>query len=232
MSKVKYSLVIPCYNEEKSLLILIPEIIRIAEDNNFEFILVNNGSIDGTSKLLKEIITKNIQVVTLNLNTGYGAGIKAGLKHAKGEYMGWIHADLQYSLTKATRSLAMLSPEVKYIKGLRHGRTTFQYFVSLGMSIFESLVFMRLLFDINAQPTVFHRSFYEKMIDSPDDFSIDLYSYVLAKKYKLKISRFKIDFSKRSHGKSTWNSGINSIIKMSIRTMKYSIALRNNYENY
>ena len=64
------------------------------------------------------------------------------------------------------------------------------------------------------------------MADAPNDFSIDLYSYVIAKKRKLKIARYKVYFKNRTFGKSTWNSGLKSIIIMSVRTIKYSLILR------
>jgi len=231
-SQYKYSLVIPCFNEYQSLLLLIPEIVKLAENNDFEFILVDNGSTDKTNKLFSEIYRQNIKVVTLKNNDGYGGGIKAGLQHASAEFIGWVHADLQYSLTKIVQNLNLQNNDIIYLKGFRRKRTVFQYFVSFCMSIFESLLFRHYLYDINAQPTVFHRTLYNQMIEMPDDFSIDLYSFVIAKQQKVKISRFKIDFEKRSYGKSSWNSGLDSVVRMSVKTVKYSIALRKKIENY
>ena len=97
---------------------------------------------------------------------------------------------------------------------------------------FESIIFMSRLFDINAQPTVLHRSFYNSLRDLPDDFSIDLYTYVIARRNKLKIGRFKTIFSERIFGKSTWNSGIKSVAEMIWATIKYSLKLRKKIANY
>jgi glycosyltransferase involved in cell wall biosynthesis len=231
-SQNRYSLVIPCFNEYQSLLVLIPEIIKLAQNNNFEFILVNNGSTDETNKLFSEIYQPNIRVVALKNNAGYGGGIKFGLQHATNEFIGWVHADLQYSLTKIVQNLNQQHTDIIYLKGFRCKRTIFQHFVSVCMSIFESLLFKHFIYDINAQPTVFHRTLYNRMIEMPNDFSIDLYSYVVAKQQKVKIRRFKIDFEKRSHGESSWNSGLDSVVRMSIKTVKYSITLRKNIVNY
>jgi hypothetical protein len=79
---------------------------------------------------------------------------------------------------------------------------------------------------MTAQPTLFQRNFRAQLNDIPNDFSIDLYSYVMAKKSKLNIARFRVNFTKRSYGKSSWNSGLISLIRMSLRTIKYSISLR------
>jgi len=223
---IKYSLVIPCYNESESLPSLISEIKDIVSSYNIEFILVDNGSTDNTEKILKGISHKNISVLRLKKNAGYGGGIKEGLSIAKGDYRGWIHADLQYSLKDSLKFLNVLSTEDNFIKGLRKGRSLFQKFISANMSIFESVLFGKLMYDINAQPTIFHKDALIYLANMPDDFSIDLYTYLILRKHGFKIKRFKVSFLNRSYGKSSWNNGLKSILIMSLRTIRYSIDLR------
>jgi glycosyltransferase involved in cell wall biosynthesis len=223
---IKYSLVIPCYNESESLSSLISEIKEIVSSFDIEFILVDNGSTDNSKEILKEISHENIQVVRLKTNAGYGGGIKAGLRIAKGDYRGWIHADLQYSLKDSLKFLNDLTAEDNFIKGLRKGRSLFQKFISANMSIFESALFGTLMYDINAQPTIFHKDALLYLNNMPDDFSIDLYTYLILRKHGFKIKRFKVIFLNRSFGKSSWNTGLKSIFKMSLKTIKYSIDLR------
>ena len=227
---IKYSLVIPCFNEQKSLEVLLPQLVIVIErvKNDVEFILVNNGSTDRTIEILSRLSSKNITIVSLDKNVGYGGGIKAGLLKCKGDFIGWIHADLQYSIFEVIAELGKIDSKTEYIKGKRRGRTLFQNFISLNMSIFETLMFKSLVYDINAQPTLFRRNFLVNLTEMPNDFSIDLYSYVMAKRFNLHISRFRVNFVKRSYGKSNWNSGLISLIKMSLRTVRYSIYLRRN----
>ena len=227
---IKYSLVIPCFNEEKSLEVLLLQLAIVIErvKNDVEFILVNNGSTDRTIEILSKLSSKNITIVSLDKNVGYGGGIKAGLLKCKGDFIGWIHADLQYSIFEVIAELGKIDSKTEYIKGKRRGRTLFQNFISLNMSIFETLMFKSLVYDINAQPTLFRRNFLVNLTEMPNDFSIDLYSYVMAKRFNLHISRFRVNFVKRSYGKSNWNSGLISLIKMSLRTVRYSIYLRRN----
>jgi glycosyltransferase involved in cell wall biosynthesis len=223
---IKYSLVIPCFNESSSLPSLISEIENIVSSYDIEFILVNNGSTDNSEKFLREISHRNISVLKLEKNAGYGGGIKAGLAIAKGDYRGWIHADLQYSLKDSLKFLDVLSAEDDFIKGLRKGRSLFQKFISANMSIFESVLFGKLLYDINAQPTIFHKDALIYLSNMPDDFSIDLYTYLILSKHGFRIKRFKVIFLNRSFGKSSWNNGLKSIFIMSLRTIRYSIDLR------
>ena len=92
----KASIVIPCFNEELNLPLLIKRCEEIHQKNNLlEFIFVNNGSTDNSKKILKKISNNYIKVVNLKNNLGYGGGIIQGLKFAKNEIVGWTHADLQ-----------------------------------------------------------------------------------------------------------------------------------------
>jgi glycosyltransferase involved in cell wall biosynthesis len=75
-SQIKYSLIIPCYNEGGSLQILVEEINSLLFRTDIEFILVNNGSTDNTSELLKQSLNKNVVIIRLFENAGYGGGSK------------------------------------------------------------------------------------------------------------------------------------------------------------
>ena len=98
---INFSLVLPCYNEEENISLLYKEFSEIPLDQyRAELILVNNGSTDETQKEIEKVIKNNkknnIDVIILNLkkNQGYGGGIAEGLKIARGDYIGWAHADL------------------------------------------------------------------------------------------------------------------------------------------
>ena len=53
---MKVSIVIPCYNEEKNIPLILSKFQTVIEAEELEVILVDNGSTDGTSKLLNDII--------------------------------------------------------------------------------------------------------------------------------------------------------------------------------
>ena len=81
----KITIVIPCYNESSSLLELINQLKTIS--NDFNFILVDNGSTDDTQNVLKMInIPENIEILKKQTNNGYGAWIKYGIKNVKTEF--------------------------------------------------------------------------------------------------------------------------------------------------
>ena len=161
-------------------------------------------------------------------NKGYGYGILKGLEHAKGEYLGWTHADSQTDPNDVLIGHKLLENETAsdiFLKGKRYGRPKSDLFFTHAMSLIELILLKQLLIDINAQPTLFSRDFYEKWTNPPFDFSLDLYSYFLAKKNKLKIIRFPVAFGKRIYGTSSWNTGLKGRLKFIMRTLNFSSKL-------
>ena len=97
------SLVVPCYNEEQALPLFYAEANRVAGEMqyshgaSFEFIFVSDGSKDGTLAELRALHEKDPRVRYLSFSRNFGkeAGIYAGLKAAKGDYVAMLDADLQ-----------------------------------------------------------------------------------------------------------------------------------------
>ena len=82
------------------------------------------------------------------------------------------------------------------------------------------------LWDINAQPNIFHKSFFESLDNIPKDFSLDLYFLYTAQKKGLKVIRFDVLFPERQYGESSWNTGLSSKWKFIKRTLEFSFRLK------
>ena len=113
-----------------------------------------------------------------------------------------------------------------FVKGRRYGRPMMDVFFTFCMSIFETLLLNKMMGDINAQPTLFHKSFYLNWKNPPNDFSLDLFAYYNAKKIKLNVKRFPVLFSRRLYGVSSWNIGLFSKYNFIKRTLVYSFSLK------
>ncbi len=222
------SLIIPCFNEAKNLPILISRCKDLIEKYPVEIILVDNGSTDNSSMLIAKY--PFIKLVKVKKNEGYGNGILEGLNNASGEILAWTHADLQTDPNDLMRGLELVlastNPQRLFLKGRRYGRSFFDVIFTFGMSLFETLLLQKLMWDINAQPTIFHKSFFQTWQKPPNDFSLDLYVYFMAKKSKLVIKRFPVKFSKRLHGTSDWNTSLLGKYKFIKRTLSYSFNLK------
>ena len=112
------------------------------------------------------------------------------------------------------------------MKGKRKKRKLSENFFSIGMSIFESILFQTTFSEINAQPNLFSRDFFLSLKQPPNDFSLDLYVYFKAKKDNLHIKRFNVYFHDRIFGESKWNTSVLNRLKFIKRTISFSLKLR------
>ncbi len=230
---MRLSLVIPCYNESRSLPALATRCAELTRaEPDCEVILVDNGSTDDTPAAMQVAIAGKARVRSLRVpvNQGYGYGVISGLAAAQGDILGWTHADLQTDPMDVLRGLELFKasgqPDRLFVKGSRYGRPISDVVFTFGMSVFESMLLRRPLRDINAQPTLFPRSLFESWRAPPDDFALDLYAYVSAKAAGLNVARFPVRFGERVHGVSHWNVDWRSKVKFIRRTVGYSLRLQ------
>lgn len=227
---MKFSLVIPCYNEAANLPLLLERCKELAVRPDVEVVLVDNGSTDSTTEVLENLLPKypGCRSIRVEKNQGYGFGIVSGLKAAKGEILGWTHADMQTDPQDALFGLELFGKhgDEIFVKGRRYGRPFMDVVFTVGMSLFETVLLTRPMWDINAQPTMFSRNFFESWIAPPDDFSLDLYAYYQAQRCGLKVYRFPVRFGERAHGVSHWNVNWAAKRKFIRRTVDFSLQLK------
>jgi len=117
------SIVIPLYNEEKSISSTISSlkyiIKKIANEYNVEIIAVNDGSTDNTKTILKKI--KGIKVIEHPYNLGYGASLKDGLRHSDGEWILITDADGTYPINEIP-NLLRYTNDYDMVVGARTGK--------------------------------------------------------------------------------------------------------------
>lgn len=98
--KKMISIIVPCYNESEALTLFMEEMNRTTQqmqEQNFEIILVNDGSRDNTMQIMKYLAgnDERIKYISFSRNFGKEAAIYAGFQHAKGDYIAMMDADLQ-----------------------------------------------------------------------------------------------------------------------------------------
>ena len=231
MKKIQYSLIIPCYNEAKNIPVLLKKIKPLLVNKSIQVVMVNNGSTDDSDSVIDKLKPKvtNFKYVIVPKNKGYGYGIMQGLKAADGDIIGWTHADLQTKPADFLRAITFFDMDQhSFVKGKRFGRSFMDYFLTFGMSVFETMLFKKKMFDINAQPTVFSKQFFKSLPTPPNDFALDLFFYFHAVQKGLTIHRFPVLFGKRFAGTSTWNTGWLARYKFIKRTIEFSLKLKRN----
>ncbi len=231
------SIIIPCYNEAGNIDALIDRVRSLQKDYNLEYILVENGSNKDNSKEYFKANIENkfpqIKVVYVEINQGYGYGLQQGMKAASGDYIGWIHADLQIPPKELIQFFDEISKhtnenEKLFLKGTRTNRRSYDTFFTHGQSVFNSILFGRIMYDVGAIPVIFSKSLLDEVsIDSmPNDFGIETVIYLEALRHHFKVLRFKVRVQNREKGDSSWDHGIKSKIKQSIRIFNDSIKIR------
>ena len=214
------SLIIPCYNEEKNIKKLFNSISKLKNKLSLETIIINNGSTDNSSKVIKlnKKKVKGLKIINIKKNIGFGNGVKAGISKAKSNLICYTHADLQIDLENVHKAFVIYKSsnhEKNFIKGSRKKRSIIEDTFTFFMSMINSILFRKKLYDIHAQPNLFQKSLIKNLDFLPDDMSLDLYMLLNAKINNYKISRFKVDVSKRKHGVGT-NENL-------IKKVKYSL---------
>lgn len=120
------SIIIPAYNEERNLPVLLGEIHQALEPlgKDYEVLVVDDGSTDGTPDLLRDLMADDpgLRVLRLTPNSGQSAAFDAGFRHARAPVLATLDADLQNDPADLPRMLAKLEEGWDVVSGIRERR--------------------------------------------------------------------------------------------------------------
>jgi len=103
------SVIIPCYNEKNTIQALLEAVHAAPIEGKLEIIVVNDGSTDGVGVLLDSTLKSHIDILIHHpYNSGKGAAIHTGIKHATGDYVIIQDSDLEYTPNEYPKLLAPL----------------------------------------------------------------------------------------------------------------------------
>lgn len=125
---MKVSVIIPSYNEEKTLKKIIDKVLK--QENISEVIVVDDGSKDNSWKILKSIKNPKVKAFKHDKNQGKGAAIVTGINNAKFDYVLIQDADLEYDpvnyktiFSKANKNMAVYGSRLKTKNNFAYFRT-------------------------------------------------------------------------------------------------------------
>lgn len=105
MKKITY--LIPVYNEIRTVKKAIEDVINLKYRNK-EIIIIDNGSTDGSQKIINNFKkNKIVKIILRKKNLGYGKTIDEGIKKASGEYIFIQYADLEYDHQISTKMIQL-----------------------------------------------------------------------------------------------------------------------------
>ncbi len=112
---MKLTIIIPVYNEEKTVKQVLTSVASVKLPCTKEIIVVDDGSSDSTASEINnlKLKIKNLKTIKHSTNQGKGSAIRTGIKHARGNYLLIQDADLEYNPEEIPK---LLSPVISYSK--------------------------------------------------------------------------------------------------------------------
>ena len=207
---MSFSLVIPFYNEEESIEQVVSGLVNSFEKGSidYELILVNNGSVDRSPKILENLAKENpakIKVVHVSVNQGYGWGIISGLKQASGEFVGNMCGDGQIKpddVVKVFNSMKNENYDLVKVKRVVRKDGILRKVLSTAYHLLLLVTFNIRKLDVNGTPKVLKRELLEIISPSSKDWFIDAEIMIKAKYLKLRIKEIPVEFLRREKGTS------------------------------
>ena len=205
---IKISIIIPVYNEEKSI---IPLIDRLPKNDAIEIIFIDDHSTDtSVSEIEKAQLNRKINLIKHSTNKGYGGAILTGFKNAKGDVIVTLDSDGQHCPEDLFNMIKPIFNETAdFTIGSRYlGKYyyTLPIKTRLGEAILESVI--RLLFGpkiVNNQNG--YRAYHKKMIHLIMETKFLDYAFATeiilnAAIHHYRIKEIPIDLHDRQYGKS------------------------------
>jgi len=212
------SVIIPVYNEKKSLLEIIRRVQSVPIEK--EIILVDDCSTDGTRDLLHDLEKQEIKVWYHEKNQGKGAALRTGFQHATGEFVIVQDADLEYD---PSEYLKLLQPildgraDVVYgsrFSGHRSNMTSLHTLGNLFLTGVTNLFYRTSITDMETCYKLFRRETIQGIRIECNRFNFEPEVTAKLLKRGLRIVEVPISYSGRSFSegkKITWRDGFSAV---------------------
>ena len=208
----KLSIIIPCYNEKNTIEIILKKIIQNLNKYkflNYEILIVDDYSTDGTIQILKQLDNDNkIFIHFHNKNLGKGAAIRTALKHLTGEVVIIQDADLEYDPSDYNKLLdpffeanADVVYGSRFLGGGKYSRVHFfWHYLANKILTFICNLFTNLnLTDMETGYKVFKSSALKSISLKEETFSFEPEVTIKLSKKKFKFFEVPITYNGRSY---------------------------------
>lgn len=220
----KLSVIMPVYNEEKTIKTVIEKVKKAKLKNiSKEIIVVDDCSKDSTGKILKGINDTSLKIFFHNKNMGKGAAIKTGLKNSTGDIVLIQDADLEYSPSEYGKLLKpIIEGNAKVVYGSRleairkneKNMYKLHYFGNLFLTLLTNLLYGTRITDMETGYKVFRREVIKgiNLKAKRFDFEPEVTAKILKKGYKIHEVPVNFVGRKFDEGKKiTWRDGVKAV---------------------
>lgn len=235
-SKAKYSIILPTYNEIRNLPLVVYFLFKYLKDFNFEIIIIEDGSPDGTlevANLVQELYGRDaIIILNRGKKLGLGTAYKAGLELASGDYIILMDADLSHH-PKYIPTFIRVATEGNYdiVTGTRYRGSGGVYgwdlkrkIISCGANTLTQMALGPSVSDLTGSFRLYKKSVLKKLIgmSRSKGYAFQMEIIVIAEQIGYKIAEVPISFVDRVYGES--KMGIEEIVRFAFGLV--DIALR------
>src|SRR5215813_10037845 len=202
------SVVIPLYNEEENLPLLVSSLFEVlfADQSFLELILVDDGSQDRTAAMAAELaeLEPRIRLLRHERNRGLGATIRTGLEAAVGDLILYTDADLPFDFRLIPQLLEHANDD-RLIIGCRlnRGEGPRRWVLTNGYNLLCRMLLGLRVRDINFACKLIPRSAVNGMRLSSEGSFIDAEILLGCRQQGLEIVEFPLTYFPRTHGQST-----------------------------
>ena len=216
---MELSVVVPAFNEEDGIASFIYSLKKVLNtlDLEYEVIIVNDGSLDGTLEKLLEISWPQLKVLDLVANAGHMAALEAGLKMSNGDLIITLDADQQHPVEYIPKMIQIQSTsKCDVVTGVRvRGQEEVWLRRKLAIHFYKILSLLsKVKIEENAADfRLVTREVLNELLKSPE---INKIFRFLISEYGYKIQTFKFVANERIFGKSKYK--ISNLIKLAIQS--------------
>jgi glycosyltransferase involved in cell wall biosynthesis len=221
----KVSIVVPAYNEEGNIPLLVEKFAEMFDNSGFsgEVVLVDDGSTDGTLTRARECQKKFpfLKVVSHGANRGITDALLTGFKSSDGEIFVFWPADLQYMPQDIPKLIQRIDQGYDVVCGWKEGSYGAKTFVSFVYNTLSRWIFGIKVHDLNSV-----KAFRKKIVKEIPVLRKDWHRYmvVMAKEKGFKIDEVKVKLYPRKYGESKFGFWRIPIGFLDLLSVKFQIS--------
>ncbi|MBL8186636.1 MAG: glycosyltransferase family 2 protein [Acidobacteria bacterium] len=203
-----FSIVVPLFNEEENVPLLIEKVFReVGSDPTFlELVLVDDGSHDRTASFVQEHMRREsrIRLVSHDRNRGLGAAIRTGLRNANGDLVLYTDADLPFDFSLIPKLISLGGAD-HVVLGCRlnRGEGSRRWVLTKGYNFLIRVLFGLKVRDVNFACKVLPQTLVQVVNLKSEGSFIDAEILLEARRYGLEIVEFPLTYFPRALGLST-----------------------------
>ncbi len=228
MTNLSISVVLPAHNEAENIQTTVGNCVSYLENNvsDYEVLVVNDGSLDDTQKIVEEMGSANSKVVLVNhpVNMGYGSALRSGFDKASSEYIFFMDSDGQFDINDLDRLLPLVSPKDVVI-GYREDRAD-SFLRSLNAWLYGLYIYLAFglkVRDMDCAFKIFPTKAYQDIRPIKSSGALFSAEFLI----KLKRNGFKLSEVPVRHFPRQFGTQSGANIKVILRMFKESWQLRN-----